>query len=156
MLKDLNSVFSGATAADGTITAQAITATANSTNVIDLRAVGGLPALADEGIEGTDLYFNVNVTQAFNNLTSLTIALVSSAAAALTAPTTHYTKTVVLAGLTAGANVIRVQLPSDDYLRYLGVIYTVTGTAPTLGSVQAFLVGTPQRNVTYPTRIQVL
>lgn len=158
MLIDLQSTFSGTTAVDGTKTAQGpITATQISTNVIDLRSPGGGPALADEGIDGTDLYFVVKVIQAFNNLTSLTITLESDSTANLaTAPVVHYSKTVLLAALTANSEPIRVQLPSDDYKRYLGVRYTVTGTAPAAGTVLAFMAGTPQRTVNYPSAIAVL
>lgn len=153
MLIDLQATFSGTTAVDGTKTAQGpITATQISTNVIDVRSVSGLPALADEGIDGTDLYLVVKVIQAFNNLTSLTITLESDSTANLaTAPVVHYSKTILLAALTAGAEVVRVQMPSDDYKRFVGVRYTVTGTAPAAGTVLAFMVGTPQRTLNYPT-----
>ncbi len=151
MLMDINSLFSGTIAADGTRSAQAITATAISTNVIDCRQPGGTPVSKDEGIVGEDLWLNVVVVQGFNTLTSLTITLESDSTANLaTSPTVHYTKTIALAGLTAGATVVRVQLPSEDYERYLGLRYTVTGTNPTLGSVIAFLSLTPQRNIGYP------
>lgn len=158
MLIDLQSTFSGTTAVDGTKTAQGpITATQISTNVIDLRSVSGFPAIADEGIDGTDLYLNVKSIQAFNNLTSLTITLESDSTANLaTAPVVHYSKTILLAALTANQDLIHVQLPSDDYKRYLGVRYTVTGVAPTTGTVLAYMVGTPQRSVNYPTGIVVL
>lgn len=156
MLIDLQSTFSGTTAVDGTKTAQAITATAISTNVIDLRSVSGLPATADEGIDGTDLYLNVRSVAAFNTLTSLTITLESDSTANLaTAPVVHYSKTILLAALTANQDLVRVQLPSDDYKRYLGVRYTVNGANPTTGSVLAYMVGTPQRTVNYPSGFAV-
>lgn len=155
MLIDLQSTFSGVTAVDGTKTAQAITATAISTNVIDLRQAGS-PATADEGIDGTDLYLVVKVIQAFNTLTSLTITLESDSTANLaTAPVVHYSKSVLLAALTANSEPIRVQLPSDDYKRFLGMRYTVVGSAPTTGSILAFMAGTPQRTVNYPSGFAV-
>lgn len=157
MLIDLQSTFSGVTAVDGTKTAQAITATAISTNVIDLRSPGGTPALEDEGIEGTDLYLVVKVIQVFNTLTSLTITLESDSAATLaSSPVVHYSKSVLLAALTANTELIRVQIPSDDYKRFLGMRYTVVGTPPTTGSILAFLAGTPQRTVNYPNGFAVL
>lgn len=156
MLMDVNSIFSGAIAADGTRTAQAITATAISTNVIDARQPGGTPATKDEGMFGQDLWLDVVVVQAFNNLTSLTITLESDSASSMaSAPIVHFSKTIPLASLTAGSNPVRVQIPSDDYKRYLGVRYTVTGTAPTTGSVFAFLTLDAQRNVTYPSGFTV-
>jgi len=155
MLQDLNTIFSGAVAADGTRTAQAITATAISTNVLDARQPNGAPTLKDEGIFGQDLWLNVVVVQAFNNLTSLTVTFESDSASTLaSAPVVHFSRTIALAGLTAGA-AIRVQVPSDDYKRYLGLRYTVTGTAPTQGSVMAFLSLDPQRNVIYPSGFTV-
>lgn len=158
MILDSQSRFSGVINADGTVTPQAITGTAVSQNVIDLRSAGsGLPALVDEGIDGTDCYLVVQTNQAFNTLTSLTITLESDVATSLaSAPVVHFSKTIALAGLTANTQLVRVLLPSDDYKRYLGVRYTVTGTNPSQGTVQAFIALTPQRNVNYPTRIQVL
>jgi hypothetical protein len=155
MIMDSQELFSGAIAADGTRSAQAITATAISTNVLDLRNAA-TPALADEGMKGQELWLIVQVIAAFNTLTSLTITLESDSASTLaSAPVVHYSKTIALAALTAGSNAVRVQIPSDDYKRYLGVRYTVTGTNPTLGSVIAFLTLDPQRNVIYPSGFTV-
>ncbi len=149
---DVNSLFSGTIAADGTRSAQAITATAISTNVIDTRQPRGTPVLKDEGIVGQEIWLNVVVVQGFNTLTSLTFSLESDSTTNLaTSPTVHFSKTVALAGLTAGAQVVRVQLPSEfTYERYLGMRYTVTGTNPTLGSVIAFLSLDVQANAGYP------
>lgn len=157
MLQDINSIFSGTIAADGSRAAQAITATAISTNVLDARQPGGTPALKDEGMFGQDLWLDVFVIQAFNTLTSLTITLESDSTANLaTAPVVHYTKTIALAGLTAGANVIRVQVPSEfAYKRFIGLRYTVTGTNPTLGSIMAFLTLDAQNNIIYPGNFSV-
>lgn len=152
MLQDLNTIFSGAIAADGTRTAQAITATAISTNVLDERQPGGTPALKDVGVFGNhDMWLVVQVIQAFNNLTSLTITLESDSAPGMaTAPVVHFSKTIALAALTAGSTAVRVQMPSDQYKRYIGVRYTVTGTAPTQGSVMAFITLDAQNNNLYP------
>lgn len=152
MLQDVNSIFSGAIAADGTRTAQAVTATAVSTNQLDLRNSGVL-ALKNEGIVGQNIYLNVDVIQAFNNLTSLTITLETDSTSNLaTSPTTHLSFTVLLAALTAGAKVVQVALPVlPNYERYMGVRYTVTGGAPTLGSVMAYLSLDPQSNTGYPS-----
>lgn len=151
MILDLQEMFSGTVAADGTATAQAITATAISTNVLDLRNAA-TPALVDEGIVGPDMWLVVQVIQAFTLLTSLTITLESDSATTLaSAPVVHFSQTVALAGLTAGATVVRVQLPSADYKRYLGLRYTVTGTNPGAGSILAFLTMDVQRNVNYPS-----
>lgn len=158
MMLDTQLILSGTIAADGTRSAQAITATAISTNVVDLRGnIAQNPALVDEGILGTDLWLVVSVLQAFNNLTSLTITLESDSAAGLaSAPVVHFsTGAILLAALTAQTVVARVQMPSADYKRYLGLRYTVAGTAPSQGSVLAYLTPDVQRNVIYPTNFSI-
>lgn len=157
MILDLQSMFSGTVAADGTKTAQAITATAISTNVIDTRSVGGLPASADLGIAGGfgSLWLVVQTIQAFNTLTSLAITLESSAAAGLTSSTVHFSASIVLAALTANTVLVRTSLPAGDYLRYLGLRYTVTGTNPTQGSLLAYLTFDINRNVNYTSGFTV-
>ena len=157
MILDLQTTFSGAVALDGTKTAQGpITATQISTNVLDLRNAA-TPALVDEGILGyTEEWLVVNCIQAFNNLTSLTITLESDSAPGLaTLPVVHFSATILLAGLTANTQLLRVQLPSADYKRYLGLRYTVNGAAPSTGTLLANLTGDPQRNVIYPTGISI-
>jgi hypothetical protein len=152
MILDTQTVFSGAVAVDGTRTPQGpITATAISTNVLDVRN-NATPALADEALQGGgECWLIVQVIQAFNNLTSLTITLESDSATSLaSAPVVHFSKTILLAALTAGATPVRIQLPSDDYKRYLGLRYTVTGAAPTTGTISAFMTFDPQRSITYP------
>jgi len=74
----------------GSAAGSAITVTANSTNVIDL-------SVAREIGEGNDLYANFVVGTAFTAAGSatMTIALVVSAAAALTSPTTLQTTTAI-------------------------------------------------------------
>lgn len=157
MILDTQSMFSGSIAADGTRSAQAITATAVSTNVIDLRQPNGAPATADNGILGPMLWLVVIVSQAFNTLTSLTVTLESDSASTLaSSPVVHFSSgAVALASLTAGATIVRTPMPSGDYKRYLGVRYTVTGSNPTLGSVYAFLTMDVNRNVIYPSGFTV-
>lgn len=155
MLFGLNDIFSGTVAADGTRAAQAVTATAISTNVIDARNSAAL-AIKDEGIFGQQCWLNVSVVQAFNTLTSLTITLESDSTANLaTAPVVHFSQNVVLAGLTAGASVVRVQIPSGDYKRYIGLRYTVAGSNPSAGSLLAEITLDTQRNVGYPSGFTV-
>lgn len=153
MILDLQTTFSGSVAADGTKTAQAITATAISSNVLDLRNASA-PALVDEGLNGPETWLIVQTIQAFNLLTSLAITLESDSAVGLgSAPVVHFsTGAILLAALTANTVLARVQLPSADYKRYLGLRYTVTGTNPSQGSILAYLsVGGVQRNVIYPS-----
>lgn len=115
---------------------QAITATADSTNVIDC---GATPTLRDLGI--CPVYVEVVVTEAFNNLTSLAIAVKSDSTTNLdTSETVHATATPLLAALTLGARFILPIPVGQNVERYLGIEYTVTGTAPTTGKVTAVVV----------------
>lgn len=107
---------------------QAITATANSTDVIDL-------AVAARGAgNGLDLF--VHVTEAFNNLTSLAVAVQTATDSAFTTPVTHQTvsRTLASGGLAAGK---KIDLGSllEGAQRYMRFVYTVTGTAPTTGKL---------------------
>lgn len=151
MILDMQTTFSGSVASDGTKTAQGpITATQISTNVLDLRN-SSLPALVDEGLQGSDVWLEVRVIQAFNNLTTLTVTLESDVAATLaSAPVVHASFALALASLTANTTVVRLLIPSADYKRFLGVRYTVTGTAPSTGTLLANIAMDTQRNKTYP------
>lgn len=120
---------------------QAITATANSTNVIewpDLAVVPGetAPYVRDLGTVD-EVNLHVQVTEDFNNLTSLTLAFVTSTAAGLTSPTTMWSAVVPVAQLKAGYVAGIRNIPPGAMLKYCGMIYTVTGTAPTTGKVTA-------------------
>ena len=129
----------------GTATGQAVTVTANSTNVIDL-------SLARDVGEGDDLYVSFSVGTAFTaaGAATLTPTVVVSAADTLTTPTTLGTGgTIAVASLVAGYTfVIRVN-PQLFYssttnsslgLRYLGVIYTVATGPMTAGTITADVV----------------
>ena len=103
---------------------QAVTSTAYSTNTIDLGTA------RDVG-EGTALYMNFALTEAFANGTSITFEVVTSANANLSSPTVVGSSDAVLtAALTAGKNVV-VRINPDiagKGQRYLGARYTVAGT----------------------------
>lgn len=131
---------------------QAITATAVSTNVIDL-GVAGTPydaaaALNQDVGKGAGVPVLIQVTEAFNNLTSLTITIETSDAAALTSSTVLSSEVIALADLVAGKQTFTQVLPNGVTGRYLGVRYTVTGTAPTTGKVTAGISMGNQTNVT--------
>jgi hypothetical protein len=79
------------------------------------------------------------VTEDFNSLTSLTIALQADDDSAFGSATTLYTETIALAGLTAGAKLKVRKVPHNSTERYLRMHYTVTGSAPTTGKVTAAL-----------------
>lgn len=129
---------------------QAITATARSTNVYDL-GVAGTPYGAaaalnhDVGIGGP-VPLLVQVTEAFDNLTSLTVTVETGATDSLGTVVASFT--IPLAGLTVGAKIPYHILPVGLTERYLGLRYTVTGTAPTTGEITAGITMGVPTNVT--------
>lgn len=129
---------------------QAITATALSTNVIDLGAAdtpyGGKAALHQDIGKGTKIPILIQVTEAFNTLTSLTIAIETGAATTLA--TVVASKTVLLADLAVGYQFPIDVLPEEIDKRYLGIRYTVAGTAPTTGKITAGITMGNQSNLT--------
>ena len=117
---------------------QAITASADSTNVIDLGAPGtphGGNALIQDIGKGNKVCFLVQVTEDFNNLTSLTVKVSTGSTTSL--GTEVVSTTIVLADLKAGKQIPIDVLPNGITERYLGIEYVVTGTAPTAGKVTA-------------------
>lgn len=140
MILDNNNILS-----DG----QAITATVNSTNVIDIGAAGtpfgaAVALNRDIGI-GTEIDLICNVTQAFNNLTSLKVALVSDDNSSLSSPKEIASKTYALADINAVKQLkFPAEIPHGADERYLGLVYTVTGTAPTTGKITAAVVAARQ------------
>jgi len=129
---------------------QAITASADSTNVIDL-GVAGTPygaaaALNDDVGKGAKIPLLVQVTEDFDNLTTLEIKVSTGATTAL--GTTILSQTIALADLVAGKQTSFNVLPDDITERYLGIEYVVVGTAPTAGKVTAGIVMGVQTNTT--------
>ncbi|WP_250533977.1 Bbp16 family capsid cement protein [Caballeronia sp. AZ10_KS36] len=120
--------------------AQAITGSANSSNVIDTLPVTTPNTKSGIG-DGQDISLFAQVGAAFAGGTSLQIQLVSADDAALTTnATVHYdTGALALAGLTARARLVSVDLPFGKYRRYVGLKYTVVGTM-TAGTITAGLV----------------
>ncbi len=115
--------------------AQAITATAASTNVIDLGPIA-TGIVRDIG-KGTQTPLLIQVVEAFNNLTSLTVALQVDDNEAFSSAKTVWSEVVVLASLTAGFVAIPEFIPRGTNERYMRLNYTVTGTAPTTGKITA-------------------
>lgn len=158
MILDLQTMFSGSVASDGTKTGQGITATAISANVIDLRQAA-TPATADEGLSGPESWFVVQVQTAAaggDAAKTLTVTLESDSAAGLaTLPVVHFSTAAILgSALTAGATIVRTQLPSDNYKRFLGVRYTVSAGFTSF-NILAYLTPDIQRNVIYPVGFTV-
>lgn len=123
---------------------QAVTATAISTNVVDLNPAFNYNANVDIGTgEDTYLVIQVDAAAAAAGAATVVVTLESSASAGLTSSNVHWTSaTWQLADLTANKTVAVVKLPPGvnlPYLRYVGVRYTV-GTGPlTAGSFSAFI-----------------
>lgn len=140
---------------DNTVTysdSQAITATAASTNVVDVGAAGTAfghaAAVARDIGKGNEIPLYLSVTQAFNNLTSLKVSFQSDDDPAFgTANNVVAERTYVLAELTLGARLpFPSEIPEGTAGRYTRLNYTVTGTAPTTGKIFAGVVAGRQNN----------
>ena len=123
---------------------QAVTATAVSTNTIDLSA-----ALRDIGA-GEQLYAVVVVDVDFTaaGAATMVIGLITDDAAALSSPTTILsTPAIGKAALTAGRVPIVIPVPSNIAEQYLGLNYTVATGPMTAGKVTAFIAKDIQSNL---------
>jgi hypothetical protein len=125
--------------------AQAITSTANSTNVYDLAVARDIGA-------GTVPYLVLQVDTAFtaSGSATLDIQFVASAATGLTSPTVIWDSGAIgKATLVAG---YRLQIPVPRLpsgvapLRYLGLIYTVATGPMTAGAITAAIAQGGQDN----------
>lgn len=124
---------------------QAITGDAVSTNVIDLgapgRVFGATVDLKRNIGKGMKIPLLIQVTQAFNTLTSLTVNVQVSTDEAFTSPITIATTgAIALAALKAGKIFNIDVVPRDAEERYIRLQYDCTGTDPTLGKIRAGIV----------------
>lgn len=129
MLLDQQALFSAA---------QAITATAASTNVIDTGSN------KDVGKYG-DIPLLIQVVEGFNNLTSLTVTVQTDDNSAFSSAADVLSMTIPLASLVLGYKSPVITLPMKME-RYIRLNYTVTGTAPTTGKVTVGITGGVQTN----------
>lgn len=123
MINDLTNQFSSK---------QAITATAASTNVIDLgvsRDIG----------KGFKVPLLVQVNESFDALTSLTVTIQTDTDEAFGTAVNLTEQTIALADLVSGAQ-FGFQIVPTGTQRYLRLNYTVTGGAPTTGTITAGIV----------------
>ena len=129
---------------------QAITATAVSTNVIDFGTPGtpydAAATLNQDVGKGAKIPISIQVTEDFDNLTSLDIAIETGSTSSL--GTEVVSKTVLLADLVQGYQYPIDVLPNEINEQYLGIRYTVTGTAPTAGTITAGITMGNQTNIT--------
>lgn len=120
---------------------QVITATAVSTNSIDLGLMGksgyGSAQLKRNLDKAQMVPLLITVTEAFNTLTSLTVAIEMDDNSAFSSPVVVASFVVPLASLVVGYILPIEKLPRGINERYLQLRYTVTGTAPTLGKITA-------------------
>ncbi len=139
--------------------AQAITATAVSTNTYDL-------GVARDTGPGGDLWFNTTIDTTFTagGAGTLQIQVVSSAAANLGSPTVLIeTAPLALAQLTAGRSPITIRLPRSILTtqpigqRYIGLQYTVATGPMTAGALTTNLInGDYDTNDLYPVGTTIL
>jgi len=125
--------------------AQAVTATAISTNVMDLISnSSGKNPLRDIGTV-QDVYLVVSTLAAATDASSdatLTVTLESDSTVDLATSATVHFSTAALAFAAfspAGTVLVAIKLPAGSYERYLGVRYTVAAGPLTAGTFDAFL-----------------
>ncbi|MEG3148572.1 hypothetical protein U1769_01650 [Sphingomonas sp. ZT3P38] len=143
MIFDATTLFSNA---------QAVTATAPSTNIIDLGATGTVFGAASAIVrdigKGREITLRASVVESFNNITSLSIGIETDDNAGFATPKTVWTSPAyTLAQLAVGATLLLPDsLPVGTDERYLRLKYTVAGTAPTLGKITAGVTAGNQTN----------
>jgi hypothetical protein len=136
MIRDQENTFSDA---------QALTATAISTNVIDLGPLtsdDGTNLVRDIGAGKEAVWVVVTVHTVLDSAAegaSLVVALESDDNTSLSSATVHYTSaTIAEAALVAGYE-LKFRIPPGAYQRYLGLRYTVSGEDFTSGKITASL-----------------
>lgn len=135
MIFDMQSMFSDK---------QAITGDAASENTIDL----GLPGTPQHGVapitqdvgRGRGICMRTQVTEDFNNLTSLEFIMQASDDVAFTDPVDVASYTLANDELVPGAVGPLQYLPRGLNKRYVRMFYNVVGTAPTTGRITSGLV----------------
>lgn len=133
MIFDKQSLFSAA---------QAVTASAASTNAIDLgahgAAYGHASALPRDWGKGKKVPLLIQVVETFATLTSLTVSVQVDDNAAFSSPKTVATSIAIpAADLKAGKQVELDCVPRGTDERYIRLYYTVAGDAATAGKITA-------------------
>lgn len=130
MIRDAKLIYSNA---------QALTVTADSTNILDHGAKGD--AIGEGNL---DLVIQANGTFTGTGTTTITFALIVSADEAYTTPITLFSKTVAEADFAANQEFVKTKLPYG-MLRYSKLTYTVANGPAADGTIDAFL--TPNADV---------
>lgn len=121
---------------------QAIVASAVSTNVLDLKALGvtydGVQLIRKQFIR--EIPFMVQVTEDFDALTSLTIEFQTDDNVGFASAKVVFSVVVALAELQAGYQLPIDKLPRGINEQYFRLNYTVTGANPTVGKISAGVV----------------
>jgi len=117
---------------------QAITATAASTDHINLSAARNI------GL-GTPIPIVIQVTEAFNNLTSLKVAVEQDDNTSFSSATELVSETVLLAALVVGKKITIHVMPRNTE-QFIRLYYTVTGTNPSTGKIHAKIATEDQTN----------
>ncbi len=131
---------------------QAITADAASTNILDLGATGTIYGAASALVRdigpGSRIPLLVTVTETFNNLTSMTIAIQTDDNSSFSSATTVWgPMSYTLAQLAVGAKYLLPDIiPVGTNERYVRLYYDITGTAPSTGKITAGVVLARQTN----------
>lgn len=137
--------------------AQAITASAASTNIIDFNPAFDYNTVIDAGAgEPTFLVVIPGVTFTAAGAATLTIELRSYANEDRSdTPTVIFTTTAkALATLVAGKPAVVVALPSASYKRYLSLYYTVATGPFTAGKLDAFITKDAQTWRSYANNVE--
>lgn len=143
MILDSQNLFS-----DG----QAVTASAASTNYIDLGAGGtpyeGASALGRAIGKGVPIALMVQVSVTFATLTSLAVSVETDDNTSFSSATTVVTTPAIgVASLVAGYRFPLEVLPHGINERYLRLYYTVAGSNATAGAIDAGLVADLDTNI---------
>jgi hypothetical protein len=121
---------------------QAVTASAASTNYIDLLATGtpyGAAAALNRDLgKGKLIPLFIQVTTAFATLTSLKVAVQTDDNTSFSSATTVLeTEAIPVASLVAGYQFNIQNIPLATTERYVRLYYTVAGSSATAGNIQA-------------------
>lgn len=118
--------------------AQAITADAASTNIVDCVSTADIGA-------GRPVQLCLVIDEAFNTLTSLNIKLQTDDNSSFSSATDLFIVNKALAALTLNAKIDLPAIPAGCE-RYLRMYYDVVGTDPTTGKITCFITTGDQKN----------